>query len=241
MTSESPLGKVTTAQLQALTKALWSWNICIDCQAGNACEIGNCSWSRSTVLGRYFEFFKSSAYSYKCNLTSSQTPGISTYEDLFDIIKELRFNPELNKEELLEKIYTDRPARADQERALNLAVQVAMMINCFASRQSSVLLEYGNQQARWDKRDSFSRFLKDAFPKTVHPEIDRIKQDLRATKLKKHAGLDFLPTNDLRNHLQLDRKAGVIEIFHHTAFLKEQLRLTKDQPQNLPVSDLIKM
>lgn len=162
-----------------------------------------------------------SAHNYKCNLNVDQTPALASYEDLFDIIKALRSNPELTKADLLEKLFDDRPTRADQKRALNLAVQVVMMINCSVSRQSSVLLEYGNQQARWNKDDSFSQFLHDAFPKIAHPSIDEIKNNLRATKLKKHARLDFRPTDDLRNHLRLDRETGTVEIFHHTAFLKE--------------------
>ena len=115
------------------------------------------------------------------------------------------------------------------------------MINCSSSRQSSVLLEYGNEQARWHLNDTFSQFLNDVFPKTSHPSIDEIKSELLATKLKKNARLEFQPTDDLRNHLRLDKKAGVVEIFHHTAFLKEQLRLTKELPQSSSVSDLIRM
>jgi hypothetical protein len=182
-----------------------------------------------------------STSSYECHLAPGQTPGLASHEDLFRIIGELKSNPELTKAELLEKLFTDRPARGDQERALNLAARVAMMINCSASRQSSVLLEHGSQQTRWHKDASFSQFLRDVFPQNAHPSIEDIKENLQATKLKKHARLNFQPTDDLRNHLRLDRKAAVVEIFHHTAFLKEQLRLTKDQPRKLSVPDLIKM
>ncbi|KAF7940500.1 uncharacterized protein EAE98_000627 [Botrytis deweyae] len=241
MTSRFPLGKVTTAHLQKLTEVLWSWYICTDCLAGKPCNSADCLWSRSIVLGPYFEFFKISTCNYTSNIASNQTPALVSYEELFKIMRELKSNPELPKADLLEKLFTDRPTRVDQERALNLAVRVVMMISCSASRQSSVLLEYGNQQARWDKNDTFSQFLNDAFPKVVHPSIDEIKKNLQATKLKKHARLNFRPTDDLRNHLRLDRNAGTVEIFHHTAFLKEQLRLTKEQPQNLSISDLIKI
>ncbi|KAF7922397.1 uncharacterized protein EAE97_011139 [Botrytis byssoidea] len=230
MTLEYPLETVTTPQLQALATILWSWFICTDCLAETLCKTPNCSWSRSTTLSRYFEFFKISTSGYKCNIVAGQSPGLSSYSDLFRIIEQLKSSPELSKAELLEKLFTDRPTRPYQERALNLAVQVLVMINCSVSRQSSVLLEYGNEH-----------FLNDVFPKTSHPSIDKIKSELLATKLKKNARLLFQPTDDLRNHLRLDRKSGVVEIFHHTAFLKEQLRLTKEQPQSLSVSDLIRI
>lgn len=134
MTSQFPLGKVTTAQLQQLGKVLWSWSICTDCLAGKSCKTTGCPWSRSTVLGRYFEFFKVSTSSYECRLGPGETPGLSSYEDLFRIIGELKLHPELTKTELLEKLFMDRPIRSDQGRALNLAARVAMMVNCSASR-----------------------------------------------------------------------------------------------------------
>ncbi|TGO14321.1 hypothetical protein BTUL_0055g00710 [Botrytis tulipae] len=234
-----PLRRVTTAQLQELTKTLWSWHICTDCQAGTPCTTPDCTWPRSTVLGSYFEFFKSSAYNYKYNLTSGQSPGLACFEDLLEIIKALKAYPEYTKAELLEAHFTDWPARGDQERALDLAAQVVMMINCSASRQSSVLMEHGTQGARWYYEDCYISFLHDIFPKTAHPSIDEMKDKLRATKLKKHAGLRFQATNELRNHLRLDRKAGVVEIFHQTAFLKEHLRLSKGIPSNMSAPDLI--
>jgi hypothetical protein len=160
---------------------------------------------------------------------------------LITIIEELKSNPEVTRNALLEKLYADRPARSDQERAINIAVRVMMMVNCSASRQSSVLLEHGSHQAPWRSDVPFSEFITSIFPKADHPSIDHIKENLRATKLKKRAGLSFEPTDDLRSHLKLDRKRAVVEIFHHTAFLKEQLRLTKDEPENMSVTQSIKL
>jgi hypothetical protein len=88
---------------------------------------------------------------------------------------------------------------------------------------------------------TFAEFITSIFPKTDHPSIDDIKDNLRATRLKKRARLSFEPTDDLRNHLKLDRKRAVVEIFHHTALLKEQLRLTKDRPRNITVVESLKL
>lgn len=170
-----------------------------------------------------------------------QKPGLASHEDLMKIIGELKSNPEATREQILEKMFPDRPARSDQERAFNIAVRVMLMVNCATSRQSSVLLEYGNQQTPWRGDVSFSEFITSVFPKTDHPSIDQIKDNLRATKLKKRAGIRFEPTDDLRNHLKLDRKRAVVEIFHHTAFLKEHLRLTRDRPRNMSVADSVKI
>lgn len=198
-------------------------------------------WQRSTVLGRFFQFYKEVTASYEADVKMGRQPGLRSHEDLMKIIEELKSNPEVTRDALLEKLFTDRPARSDQERAINIAVRVMMMVNCSASRQSSALLEHGSQQVPWRSDIPFSEFITSMFPKTDHPSIDHIKENLRATKLKKRAGLRFEPTDDLRNHLKLDRKRAVVEIFHHTAFLKEQLRLTKDEPRTMSIADSLKL
>lgn len=88
-----------------------------------------------------------------------------------------------------------------------------------------------------------------AFRITDHPNLNGdqsessfdMKAALNANKLKRHAGLRFRPTDDLRSHLKLDRNAGTVSIYHHTAFLKEHLRLTKDQPCDLAIKDYLKL
>jgi hypothetical protein len=122
MSSQFPLGKVNTAQLQELGKALWSWSICTDCLAGKDCKATDCPWSRSTVLNRYFEFFKVSIIGYEYHLTPGQGLGVESYEDLFQIIIELKLKLDLMKADSLEKLFPDRPVRGDRKRALSLAV-----------------------------------------------------------------------------------------------------------------------
>lgn len=241
MASQFPLSKVTTPQLQQLTRVLWSWSICAECSAGKPCQTEQCPWQRSTILGRFFEFYKTLTALYEADVRPVQQPSLRSHEDLMTIIEELKSNPEVTRNALLEKLFADRPARSDQERAINIAVRVMMMVNCSALRQSSALLEHGSHQAPWRSDVPFSEFITSIFPKTDHPSIDHIKENLRATKLKKRAGLRFEPTDDLRSHLKLDRKRAVVEIFHHTAFLKEQLRLTKDEPGIMSVTQSIKL
>jgi hypothetical protein len=241
MASHFPLNKTTTRQLQQLTRSLWRWSICKECSAGKPCQTEECPWQRSTILNRFFQFYKEVTASYNADVKGDQQPGLRSHEYLMTIIEELKMNPEVTRDALLEKLFTDRPARNDQERAINIAVRITMMVNCSTSRQSPVLLEHGSQQVPWRSDMPFSEFIASIFPKTDHPSIDHIKENLRATKLKKRARLRFESTDDLRNHLKLDRKRAVVEIFHHTAFLKEHLRLTRDQPRNMSVADSIKL
>jgi hypothetical protein len=91
--------------------------------------------------------------------------------------------------------------------------------------------------------------MNDAFLRTDHPNLNDagrgagqdMKSTLRATKLKKQAGLKFRPTDDLRCHLRLDRKLGIVDIFLHTAFLKEQLRITKNIARPVSLEDCLKL
>ncbi|KUJ06997.1 uncharacterized protein LY89DRAFT_767316 [Mollisia scopiformis] len=242
MTSQFPLGSVNNAHLQQLGEVLWSWEVCTECLAGKPCKSKDCPWPRSTHLTLYFQHYKLLTSLYECNIEEGQTSGLVSHEDIFKLIRQLQSNPELTKAELLRKLFPNFPIRDDQERALNLAARITMMVDCSASRQSSVLLEHGNHKIRWNNDVTFPQFLCDTFPQSVHPSIQDITQELRGTKLKKHARLCFKPTDDLRNHLRLDRKAAVVEIFHHTAFLKEQLRFTKDlKVESLSATDLAKL
>ena len=242
MSTQFPLRKaILVGQLQQLTEVLWGWSICPDCLAGKPCQAEDCPWPRSVLLGRFFECYKDLTSSYESDIRPGQQPGLNSHQDLFNIIRELKSNPDVTRVELLEKLFSDRPTRSDQERAVNLAVRIMLMVKVSASRRSSALLEHGNHHIPWRNDVSFSQFINDAFPKTDHPSIAQIKESLRATKLRKRAGIKFEATDDLRNHLKLDRKAATVEIFHHTAFLKESLRRTKGLSQSLSVTDSIKL
>lgn len=249
-----PLEKTTASELDRLGQVLWSWFLCEDCQSGKRCEQDGCLSQRSKRLMRFFDYYKSLTSSYECDTLPGQQHTLKTHEDLFKIIEDLRSDPDITRSQLAERLFMQRPGQrpphlADQERAINLAVRVMTMVNASAQCQSYGLLEYGAYQIPWRNDDTFSQFITDVFPMSDYPSLNDVgtesplnmKASLMAKKLKKHAGLKFRPTDDLRSHLKLDRKNGVVDIYHHTAFLKEHLRLTKDQPYILSVSEFLKL
>ena len=174
-------------------------------------------------------------------MKAGQQHGLSSHEDLFNIIKKLKEKPDVTRGELVEKLFPDRPVRGDQERAVDLAVRVMFMINCSSPRQDSVLVEAGVYQSPWRNDVSLSKFIEGLFVKRPHPNIERIEENVRAVKLKKIASLNFEPTDDVRQHLNFDHKKAVVRIFHHAAFLKEQLRLTKGERVDISTSEAIKL
>ncbi|KAI9686201.1 MAG: hypothetical protein M1822_003856 [Bathelium mastoideum] len=120
------------------------------------------------------------------------------------------------------------------ERLLSISIRVMFMMNCGADQGASDLLET-------------ARFIDDAFAISDHPSVNEespssssLKNSLRARKLKKHAGLRFIPTNDVREHLKLDYRTGIVQIFHLTSFVKEQLRATKELGSDASVEDCVK-
>lgn len=252
--SSFPLKEIKDSQLQRLGSVLWSWKICEDCSHSKQCTIEEtCASQRPKRLVRFFEHYKALTAAYEPDIGTDVGPALHSHEDLFDIIILLKSNPDVTRQQLAEtlnaKVLERKPSRqADRQRAINLAVKAMTMVNCSAQRQSSVLLEHAVNAVPWRGDTTFSQFITDIFPITDHPSLNgddeslsNVKTALAARKLKKHGGLKFQATSDLRSHLKLDRKTGIVEIYHHAAFLKEQLRLTNIEQRNLSVSDSLKL
>jgi hypothetical protein len=130
-----------------------------------------------------------------------------------------------------------------------LAVKLMMMIDCSCLNYNLDRLEQGDSRLDWKDNIPFSRFIQESFPVTTHTVLSfpdqahyaAMKSDLRATKLQKHLSLRLRPTNDLRDHLKMDRANRVLKIFHHAGFLKRQLLLTKDLPRDSSVEDSLRL
>jgi hypothetical protein len=241
MVSQFPLSKVTQAQRQSLAKILWSWDICADCEAGKQCDPPVCPWHRSTTLKPFFRLYEEETCSYRSDVKPGQKPGLSSHEDLFNIMTTVKSSPDVTRADLVEALFPDRPVRSDQERAVDLAIRVMFMVNCSTPRQDSVLVEAGVHQFSWRNDVTLAEFIESLFVKRPHPNISRIEENLRAVKLKKLASLRFESTDDIRCHLKFDHKKAVVKVFHHAAFLKEQLRLTKNKSPNISISEFIKL
>jgi hypothetical protein len=251
--STCPLGKTTESDIRNLSQRLWSWVLCSNCVNNKTCTEQGCPSQRLKRLVRFSNYYKDITASYEPELGHGKQAALQSHENLFEVILALKANPDLTRAQLIEKLFTaqtpSKPiAVVDQEHAINLAVRVMLMVNCSAQRQSSGLLEHGGHQVRWRSHVTFSQFIEEIFPMTDHPGLNEdtvgsscMRSAITAKKLKKRAGLKFRPTDDLKSHLKLDRKNGTVEIYHHTAFLKEHLRITKDDARKLSVSESLRL
>ena len=250
--SDFPLAKTSQYQLQQLCHTLWSWKLCDDCSNLRRCQQDDCPGQRLVRLTRFFEYYKSLTLSYEPEVGG--LAALNRHDDLFALVRYLKADPDLTRAQLAEKAYpraTDRetPCAAEQERAIALAVQTMTMVNCSSGGQSTALLENGSHRTSWRSGIPFSQFIGDVFPRTDFPDLNDddgkglsydIRTSLMAKKLRKRVGMEVRPTDDLSNHLKLDRKNNVLEIYHHTAFLKEQLRLSKGKSDCVTMSDSLK-
>jgi hypothetical protein len=215
-----------------------------------------CPYKRIVRLTPFFEYYKDSAAAYEPEIKYQDTPALKTHEDLFQIIEALKADPILTRAQLSAKIFgtqteTDLIPELEQQHAIDMAVRAMLMVNCAAQHRSLGLVEQGVYPVPWLDTISFADFVADIFPKTDNPIINdhdeeevrllSTKSALLARKLKKRTGIKFRATDDLRNHLKLDRRDAVVELFHHTAFLKESLRLTKDKKPNLSIAETLKL
>lgn len=257
-TTFCPLEQCSQEQLEQLGQCLWSWRPCNECASDShkTCAESSCPSLRSRRLVRFFQYYREVTGTYEPNLGPDVGPALRFHDDLFEVIKGIRSMPDHPREQLVQHLsgnlfkQNKQPSSEDMERAIDLAVRVMTMVNCSAQCLSPTLLEHGAFQTRWPSHVTFSQFIANAFPMTDHPSLNddegvTVGQDLKsaltANKLRKRARLTFRPTDDLRSHLRLDRKLHVVEIFHHTAFLKEHLRLTKDRARVSSVAEHLRL
>lgn len=233
-----PLDSVEESLLTQLGQVLWGWENCSACAPGTPCDPKSHPRQQPARLERYFQFYKALTFTYIDNCAPADKI-FQQHGDLYQAITQLKSNPDITRADFHRGIATasgqKSPSRVGLLQASTLAVKVMTMIDCSPLHHSSDRLETGVFRLYWKDDVPFSKFLQDLFPTESHPILSFVDSDvfldvrseLRAVKLRKHLGITFRPTHDIRNHLRLDRRQNVLEIYHHTAFIKEQLRLTK--------------
>lgn len=125
----------------------------------------------------------------------------------------------------------------DQEWAFVLAAEVLTMVKIHLPMHRDAItsaatnrehLKREHPECIWLKTQSLQMAILDAFP--PHGEkvnLAVIRPSVAATNLIRLANLRIKGTDDLRRHLELNTKAGIVWVFSHTVFMKEHLYTTK--------------
>ena len=132
--------------------------------------------------------------------------------------------------------------------AFDIAVQIRFMVDCSSGADPDAIenLELGTTKTIWRQDQNLPTFFDQAFPQSreiIDKEIAyksaAFDPGLTARGLQKHARLILRPTNSLQDHLKLDRKNNFVYIFHQAAFLKEHLRRTYSDGDDVTTADWI--
>lgn len=205
--SPNPLDDVgdTETILRTLGQALWSWESCAAAPLHQPCASSLCSCQRHRLLKRYHQYATRAHF------------GELAFPQLDDDVEVAQHDP------------------VQIARAVSLIVKVILMLEPSPIHlEASDRVEKGSFKTGWRSDIPFSQYVQGVFPVRNHPVLSHtdngrfsdMRWNLRAVKLKE-LGVIFRPTDDIQNHLRFNRKENILEVFHHTAFLKEQLRATK--------------
>ncbi|TQV93213.1 hypothetical protein V2A60_010352 [Cordyceps javanica] len=239
-TAPTPLELTDSRIMQQLGHVLWSWPLCSCCAAVRVCADEVCI-ARLSAGERYFRFYEELIGTY-VDEGFEATRVFKTHEDLFAAIQTLRAQPSMTQKQLVDAITARRAALPGAiTAAVGLTVKVLTMVDPSSSRflTSPSTLELGRFRTPWRDYVPFCDYIHDMFPACADPtgmadgNSDRfadVQAALRAVKLKKKLNLTLRLTHDLRDHLRFDRRRKILDIFHLTTFLKEQLRLSKGIP-----------
>ncbi len=196
---------------------------------------------------KIYDFLTSSQYT-----TVQIHPSVlNSHDDIRRLALELRANPRTTRKEFKDRVFPQRfgnpEAVIDQERAINVAVQLMLMIDCSDKDRHCEDYEVGGfRPVRWEGSERFTDFVRKAFPNEVHDQGQvrtamKEKNALKCWKLKKRAHIKFLSTDNLAEHLLYDPQDGVVRIFRQTAFLKAHLRLSAHLPINCGFTESLQM
>jgi hypothetical protein len=176
---------------------------------------------------------------------------LNSHDDIRRLALELRANPQMTRKEFKDKVFpqnlTDTEIFIDQDQAINIAVQLMLMIDCSDKDHHCEGYKIGGfRPVSWEDLERFTDFVEKAFPTDVHDQEEaraamKEKNALKSWKLKKRAHVKFLPTDNLVEHLLYDPQDNIVRLFRQTAFLKAHLRLSASAPIDYEVAQSLEM
>jgi hypothetical protein len=177
--------------------------------------------------------------------------ALNSHDDIRRLALELRANPQMTRKEFKDKVFSQNLTHAeiivDQEQAINIAVQLMLMIDCSDKDRHCEGYKIGGfRPVSWDDSERFTDFVRRALPTDVHHQEEvrtamKEKNALKSWKLKKRAHIKFLPTDNLVEHLLYDPQDNIVRIFRQTAFLKAHLQLSASAPMDYDVAQSLEM
>lgn len=168
-------------------------------------------------------------------ILSLDTPAIQSHEDVCRCLRAITQKPSVTFEEFICKAIGDDVGGtqpSEQRNIARLITRAAYSIDC-----SPVGWTHAGPPMIWSNSVSFLDFIKATFPLATSPPVLGLRRDfakrLKAWKLTSRTGITLEGTDDLSQHLLLDKKTLTLRVFHHVSFLWAHLEKSKDDPLGL--------
>ncbi|KAH7386886.1 hypothetical protein DE146DRAFT_185897 [Phaeosphaeria sp. MPI-PUGE-AT-0046c] len=220
---------------QRLGQILWNWKLCGQCVGQPTCNTVDCAWNQGNRGDAFWAHYEHLSAAY-CPERLATRAALSNHEELLVVLEGVKTRPEMPRKDILRVLIErddqeDRkpPTSRDQNQTFNIAASLAYLMDLGVLHDAANISSASFPLVSWRDDVSGETFLNEALPcRPTSSNIPGTMPDLRATKLKKHAKLKFMATNDIRSHLQLDKKQKIIWIFHHSTALRQLLLATED-------------
>lgn len=219
---------------QRLGQILWGWKLCGQCVGELVCKTSDCSWnqeSRGDAFWAHYELL-SAAY---CPERLATRAALSSHEELIDVVESIKSRRGMSRKDILQDMFKrgdgeerKPPTSRDRNQTFDIAASLVYLMDLGVLHDAANISSASFPLISWRDDVSGETFLDEALPcQLTSSSLRATMPDLRATKLKKHAKLKFMATNDIRSHLQLDKKQKTVWIFHHSTALRLLLSATE--------------
>jgi len=233
----SCLGPVDNAIKQRLGQVLWEWKLCGQCTANSSCAHWTCPWSRVRGVDAFWDHYERVTDAY-----IPEQPGkrraLNDQSSVLDVIQSIKTGRATPKRDLLRDMFESGravgdkpPAPHDQKRAFNIGASILLLMDFGILHDAANISAGPVLPIPWRDELSADNFVKEAFRCGPIPhDLQRMIMGLKAKKLISNADLRLASTNDIRRHLVLDQKEGIVWVFHQSSVLREFLSASENDP-----------
>ena len=182
------------------------------------------------------------------------TPALDSHTKVINSIKIITHDPRVSFDDFITQAVSPTHPEAttrEKEHVARVAVAAITLVNCLPRDHSiprghhlGELNNADHRQVKWEGNMSLLTFMETAFRPRMKPETEPAeftgrsdmilhKSSLKAWKLIKRCGIKIRATDNLLDHLVLDKKAMTLKVFHQVAFLRAHLAKSRNQPLDM--------
>ncbi|KAK4225076.1 hypothetical protein QBC38DRAFT_280405 [Podospora fimiseda] len=179
------------------------------------------------------------------------TSSLWSHDDILNWTQVLIKQPTITFKDFIEHLTgkSNELSVKEKEHMARVTVGILFGIDCMLRDYYSfnqTQREMASQRIKWEMDTPFVTFIENAFTcSTAHAGNTSYQQEfntrsMKAWKLVKRYGITIRRTNNLLEHLELDRKTMTLTVFHQMSFLRAHLTKTKEEPLDLSFEESIK-